>query len=750
MSENLEAVYPWPRPQQQTAGRGTLKVSGKIDVKVGGPMGWLAGAARQVEQVLASRSPRAMRGAGAKVSLAVTGMDGLSPADRVARRAEGYVLTIGPRGIELAGRDAAGVFYGALTLAQLLDRHAGSLPCQTIRDWPYSPVRGVHMYLPGMKEMDFFWRWLDLMGGLRLNTLFLEVGGGFEYLRQPKINQAWEKFCREADTYNPNTDKRRASMRNPLRATQYGPVALQVSRFFPKDSTHTELAGGTWLKRKQIERIVEECRARHIQIVPEVQTMSHCYWLCNAYPEIAERADDPWPDTYCPSHPRTYELLFDAMDEVLEVFQPSILHIGHDELMHIGHCPRCREKSGHDLLAGDITRIHDFLADRGVETLMWGDKLMPMMWGGMPRKEVEKATGRVWSMPATHKAIDRIPKDVIIFDWFWSYGQEAEQKDIDSGYGIAAPLPSDYFEKRGFRKIYGNWVDLEFKDWAHRSDPKWYLGAEVSSWCEVSAYAMGHNRIVSDLFPAAGTLWNGKAMPKPGVCTLQAKWHPAAIDFLSDDRRWIVSPDDSKIVPLDLRPAATALPKPLAGKLATGHKMTTVLGTGSFSLLADKAGKLAKAVVLAKAPAEGALPEGAAASASVPVGMKATRLLLLHGTDMENVYLALTFNSWHRGVSKLINYRIRYGDGKTADFTANYGQHIAEMNGYWPYPFINWVYATAFLSVPAPFGRGDKKFYVQEWVNPRPTVAIESIEISLGPEATEKGFVIVPAISAVM
>jgi hypothetical protein len=343
-----------------------------------------------------------------------------------------------------------------------------------------------------------------------------------------------------------------------------------------------------------------------------------------------------------------------------------------------------------------------------------------------------------------------IPKDVIIFDWFWCYGQPAEQKDIDSGYGMTSPLPSTYFEKHGFRKIYGNWVDLEFKDWAGRSDPKWYLGAEVSSWCEVSAYAMGHNRIVADLFPAAGTLWNGKSMPKPAVCQLQAKWHPWAIDFLRDDPRWIVSPDASKVVPLDLSSAAAPLPKGLAGKLATGSKMTTVLGTGSFSLIADGAGKLAKAIVLAKAPQEGAGGDALASYAKVPVGKKCSRLLMLHGTNMENVFLALTFSSWHRGVGKLINYRVRYRDGKTASFTANYGQHIGELNEYWPYPFVNWVYATAFLSVPASIGKGGKKFYVQEWVNPRPNVGIESVEISLGPDATGKGVVLVPAISAVV
>jgi hypothetical protein len=42
------------------------------------------------------------------------------------------------------------------------------------------------------------------------------------------------------------------------------------------------------------------------------------------------------------------------------------------------------------------------------------------------------------------------------------------------------------------------------------------------------------------------------------------------------------------------------------------------------------------------------------------------------------------------------------------------------------------------------------KLFAQEWRNPRPKSAIERIVISLGPDATDEGAVIIPAISLIV
>ncbi len=749
MSAKLEQIYPWPRPQQQNIGKGTLKISGPIDIQVAKDAGWLRTAAQGVRRVLDTRAAAFIPARGKKVTLTVTDLDGAAGQDAAARKSEGYVLNISPKGIELAGRDAAGIFFAAQVLAQLLEQHAPNLPAQKIRDWPSLPIRGMHMFLPAAKNLDFFGRWLDQMSAFRFNTLFLELGGGFEFKRHRIINTTWKNFVKIARNYTAAKDPMPSSLRKKPYAITRGPECLQESRYYSKDSTHTELAGGKGLARRQIQDIIDECKRRHIQIIPEVQSLSHCYWLCLAYPEIAERSDDPYPDTYCPMHPRTYELLFDALDEIIEVFNPPMIHIGHDELMHIAHCPRCRHMSGHDLLAYDLNRIHDFLADRNIRTVMWGDKLMPTKYGGLEMSKVEQETGRKWFLPATWKAVDKVAKDILIMDWYWGIGQPADEKSLASGQGNAEGVTYDYFAKKGFQKVYGNWIDLEFKDWKHRSDPQWHLGAEVSTWCAVDAYAFGHNRVVNDIFASSSTLWLNRSMEKRRVCELASRWHPLAMDQVSGESRWMVRPDNSRLAAIDLSAVAAPLPKPLAGTLATGKQMTSVIGTGSFTLEADGKGMLSRSIILSKAA--GVEAKNAAAKNSravVKLGRKAKRLLLMHGTTMEDVFLALTFSMAHRGPAQLINYKVKYADGRAENFTANFGQHIGVINKFWPYPTVNWVYNTCFMAVPAPID-GDHKFYVQEWVNPRPNVAIESLEISLGKDATENGLVLIPAITAV-
>ena len=730
----------WPKPQQIIPGTGRLTLGGKLDVVVDGQARWVNAAARRAAAVIRPALRKA-GGSAAALELTVTDMDSLAARGKVkaVRHDEGYVLAVTRRGVTLAGADAAGAFYGAQTLKLMLAASDGSLPVVTIRDWPRHPIRGAHMYIPGRSELEFFPRLLDMLAELKYNTIFMEIGAGMEFRRHPEINQAWKKFVREADHYDPAADKHRKSKRkihppeNP-----FGASALQCSRWFPKNSTHTELGGGKWLTRAETRQVVAACAKRHIKIVPEVQSLSHCYWLCMAYPEIAERRDDPWPDTYCPSNPRSYELLFEAMDEIIEVFRPEMIHIGHDELLHLAHCPRCKGKSGADLLAADITKIHDYLAERGIRTVMWADKLMKVKFGGCARSRTESETGRKWSVPATYKAIDKIPTDVLMMDWYWHFGQEASQDMVDVGIAAVKDLSPTYFEDHGFEKVFGNYVGHDFVNWNGRSRRQ-VLGAEVSSWCALSPEALGHNRVVSDYHLSINNLWNGRQETNRKQCAATARWLPAKMDTLEGESRWIVTGEAAQVTPVDLFAAASPVPVQLQNALKTGPTVSTVLGTGDFQLLSKANGSLAEAVIL-HADAPKAPP--------IPVGRKAKRLWLLQGTTMTDVYHRMTFLMFDRGPAKLIEYRVRYADGKTRRFTALYGQHVGLINRYWPYPMVNWMYAVCFRSVSAPVGR-DHKLYVQEWVNPRPRVAIDRIDIRLGADATDSGIVLIPAIQTV-
>jgi hypothetical protein len=82
-----------------------------------------------------------------------------------------------------------------------------------------------------------------------------------------------------------------------------------------------------------------------------------------------------------------------------------VFYIAHED------CPRCQ---GHDpaiLFAGEVTRINNHLKEKNRELMIWGDRLID-----------GKTTGiGLWegSYNNTHRAIDMIPKDVVICDWHY-------------------------------------------------------------------------------------------------------------------------------------------------------------------------------------------------------------------------------------------------------------------------------------------------------------------------------------------
>ena len=86
---------------------------------------------------------------------------------------EGYLLAVRPKQIALAGRDAAGVRWGAYTLAQIIRQHTnGKVPCLTVRDWPDFPFRGeVFVYLPKDKPERYWEQIADLMAAHKMNYM---------------------------------------------------------------------------------------------------------------------------------------------------------------------------------------------------------------------------------------------------------------------------------------------------------------------------------------------------------------------------------------------------------------------------------------------------------------------------------------------------------------------------------------------------------------------------------------------------
>jgi hypothetical protein len=263
--------------------------------------------------------------------------------------------------------------------------------------------------------------------------------------------------------------------------------------------SHPELRNPDALSREDVKKLVNAAKAHNIRLIPQINLLGHQSWanttsnLLQVYPEFDETPHVKmpekyvWPNedglyckSYCPLHPGVHKVVFALMDEITEVFEADAFHAGMDEVFYIGDakCPRCGGHDKAELFAGEIRKIRDHLALQNRELWIWGDRLLD-----------GKATGiGMWeaSMNNTHRAIDMIPKDVVICDWHY---ERPDQTAV-------------YFAMKGFQVITCPWrkphvavaqVDdmLRFREAATKATKDRYQGMMQTVWSGAEAFMDG-------------------------------------------------------------------------------------------------------------------------------------------------------------------------------------------------------------------------------------------------------------------
>jgi hypothetical protein len=386
-------------------------------------------------------------------------------------REEQYAVEVTETAVTLSGSNRISLLYAIDTFAQLADSDREHIPQGRLIDRPYKPVRGFHFGLPPRESIIFYKRLLRyVLLPLRYNTLLIEFAGGMRFDSHPEISAAW------------------------LRANQ-GARAGQLPAF-----PHGEMvAGGGLLEKDEVRELVDYARTLGFEVIPEVQALSHVQYITFAHPEIAEveegnllaermdtRAADQPPSTfyahsYCPSNERSYEIIFDLIDEIVDVVQPKhYVHMGHDEIYQMALCPLCKDKDPADLYVRHVTRLYDYLEKKGLGMMIWSDML--------------HATGRY----KTHPAIDRLPGDIIMLDFIWYFHLD---QDLE-----------DHLLEHGYSTIMGNLYSSHYPRYESRAAKPGMIGGEVSSWCRFDEYTLAKKGKLFDLMYSAEMLWSDRYM----------------------------------------------------------------------------------------------------------------------------------------------------------------------------------------------------------------------------------------------
>jgi len=376
---------------------------------------------------------------------------------------DGCHVEVTETGATVSASNLRGFVYGAETFIKLTDAQA--VHTATVSDSPAVPFRGVHLFIPSEDKMPFARRLVKyLLSPMGYNTVILQVSGGMIFDSHPNISAAFE---------------------NAVKMSKQG-----LCPPFP----HNGVAEGKPITKDMLRSYVDYIRSFGIEVIPEVQSLGHVQYMTHAYPEIAEipeaeemqnvdtRNEDKLPSQYyrhcfCPSNPRSYEILFDLLDEIIEVFRPKeYVHMGHDEVYQIGVCKVCKSKSPAELLAYDLNKIHGYLAKKGLKMMIWGDMLQPV------------------TKYQTHPAIDLIPKDIVLMDFIWYFHLD---KDIEENL-----LSKD------FKVIYGNVYSSHFPRYESRIRKDGILGGQISAWVATSEAALQQEGKLYDFLMTAQMFWS--------------------------------------------------------------------------------------------------------------------------------------------------------------------------------------------------------------------------------------------------
>ncbi|MVT11165.1 family 20 glycosylhydrolase [Chitinophaga tropicalis] len=220
-------------------------------------------------------------------------------------------------------------------------------------------------------------------------------------------------------------------IREELVPRQVNTLLLRVDYNYQYES-HPELRENDALSKADVKKLVQVCRQSNINLIPQFNLLGHQSWagstgrLLSVYPQFDETPwvkmpeNYVWPNddglyckSYCPLHPEVHGVVLTLVDELCDAFEAKAFHAGMDEVFYLGEakCPRCGGRDKAELFAGEVTLLRNHLASKGRALWIWGDRLLDGKTTGMGMWEA--------SLNNTYRAVDLIPKDVVICDWHY-------------------------------------------------------------------------------------------------------------------------------------------------------------------------------------------------------------------------------------------------------------------------------------------------------------------------------------------
>ena len=255
-----------------------------------------------------------------------------------AMKAEGYAIIPTRGGLTVIGSTAAGLFYGAQTVPQLISGAGrdAKLNVAVIRDWPAMQYRGMDDDLSRgpVPTLEFQKQQIRIFASYKLNI------------------------------YSPYFETTFSYKSNPLAG----------------------LPGGAMTQADYVE-LCRYAALYHVTVVPQQEAFGHLHNLL-IYDKYAGLAETPHGSLLAPGNPDAIPLIRQWFTELAAVTPGPFLHLGADETSELGkgktHDDVQRLGLG-TVYANFLTQINTALAPLHKRILFWGDvavnepKLVPLL-----------------------------------------------------------------------------------------------------------------------------------------------------------------------------------------------------------------------------------------------------------------------------------------------------------------------------------------------------------------------------------
>jgi hexosaminidase len=285
---------------------------------------------------------------------------------------EAYTLRVAESGVEIRASSDAGLFYGAVSLAQLVGTAEGAeaifLPAVAIADAPRFGWRGLMLDVARhFRSVDYVKAYIDRMAMLKMNSFHWHLtddqGWRIEIKGYPKLTEVAAYRVNAGDAAKADIDPATGEPR------LYG-------GFYTQD---------------EIREVVAYAAARQITILPEIDVPAHIQSLITAYPELATKSSTgkvsaDWGIFYetLNLEDETFRFMEGIYDQVIDLFPGKYVHIGGDEVQtkEWAESPRIAErmkelgiKDVHHIAPYFTNHFAKYLASKGRVMIGWDEIL---------------------------------------------------------------------------------------------------------------------------------------------------------------------------------------------------------------------------------------------------------------------------------------------------------------------------------------------------------------------------------------